>query len=277
MKKQKEPWYELQEEEAWVVGAENRYVVNKNGEIYSVLRRKLKLPIKGALIVDASRGRSSYRIFTLRYGDGVVVSAYFHREVAKAFLPNPENKSQVNHINGVKSDNRLENLEWVTASENVRHSYDTLPRNYTKRSEEYFNEINSVLDYYIREGYTWKCDKFPENILRKSITKEVLARNGIPPEYTKGGDKGLSILDSWVRAIVLSSLIKAGKKGVDIAKVFGESPYIMSRAKTGNICPNWALLYDKYKSYPEYIERHLDKIKTQYNRFREFECGNMVI
>lgn len=65
-----------------------------------------------------------YLCFNLRV-DGVYKYISAHRLVAEAFVPNPDNKPQVNHIDGNKFNNHVSNLEWVTASENVQHAYDT--------------------------------------------------------------------------------------------------------------------------------------------------------
>ena len=59
------------------------------------------------------------------YKEGKRKQYKVHRLIAEAYIPNPENKPELNHKNGNKTDNRIENLEWVTSSENSQHAYDT--------------------------------------------------------------------------------------------------------------------------------------------------------
>lgn len=59
------------------------------------------------------------------YKNGKSTTRHVNRLVAEAYIPNPDNKPDVNHRNGNKFDNRVENLEWVTKSENMLHAYQT--------------------------------------------------------------------------------------------------------------------------------------------------------
>lgn len=76
----------------------------------------------------AKRKKNGYLFYCLYPGDGTVKSEYAHRLVAQAFIPNPLHKRDVNHIDGNKMNNCIDNLEWVTRSENQIHAYNVLNR-----------------------------------------------------------------------------------------------------------------------------------------------------
>ena len=95
------------------------YYVTDNGDVYS---RNYRNTGRIKKMTPVKRPDGYLRI--MLKGKGY----YVHCLVAETFIPNPDNKSQVNHKNGDKTDNRVENLEWCTRSENVRHAYDVLHR-----------------------------------------------------------------------------------------------------------------------------------------------------
>jgi hypothetical protein len=64
-----------------------------------------------------------------------------HRLLAESFIPNIEQKKDVNHINGIKNDNRLENIEWATRSENMKHAFDTGLKNAKTISKKVVDRI----------------------------------------------------------------------------------------------------------------------------------------
>ena len=78
---------------------------------------------KGKLMSPGS-SPNGYKIITL-HKKGKVKYQTVHRTVAAVFLPNPENKPEINHIDGNKENNNIKNLEWVTVVENKKHAQDT--------------------------------------------------------------------------------------------------------------------------------------------------------
>lgn len=96
-------------------GFEGLYSVSRNGDVRSERTGKLFAKCKNSY---------GYVHVVLRK-DGVPHIKKVHRLVAETFLSNPENKREVNHVDGDKSNNALSNLEWATPSENRRHAVNT--------------------------------------------------------------------------------------------------------------------------------------------------------
>ena len=118
--------------ETWkdIVGYERLYQISSSGKVKSFPRYGTKT--KDERILNQYKNRYGY-MYVVLYKDGKRKIKTTHQLVAQAFIPNPENKPQANHINGDKTNNRVENLEWVTASENKLHSYKVLKADHYKR------------------------------------------------------------------------------------------------------------------------------------------------
>lgn len=111
----------------YVKGYEGYYQISNLGRVKSVERyvwwpglncyHLLKERIMKPQLCRKGYARVQFKV------DNVSKSFAVHRMVAEAFIPNPEGKLEVNHINSIRDDNRLENLEWATHSENQVHAY----------------------------------------------------------------------------------------------------------------------------------------------------------
>ena len=106
-----------------VPGYEGRYGVSDQGNVY----RYRKMKDGTILMVKKKHFLSGSGYFTsILCVNSKEIYINVHQLVAQTFLGKPHPKMQVNHINGIKTDNRVCNLEWVTPSENIRHSRYTL-------------------------------------------------------------------------------------------------------------------------------------------------------
>lgn len=105
-----------------VQGFEDEYSITDDGYIFSKKKNKIL----------SSYSHKNWYVNIRLCKNGVQYPFKVHRLVAISFLPNPLNLKDVNHKNGIKHDNRVENLEWCSRSENIKHSYRTLNRTITK-------------------------------------------------------------------------------------------------------------------------------------------------
>lgn len=166
-------------EEIWkdIENYEGFYQVSNLGRVKSMER-----------IVNAGAGGKRIvkeRIMKQGYNQGGYLSATLsknfiskttstQRLVAKAFIPNPENKAEVNHINCIRDDNRVSNLEWNTKSENIRHSFQ-FGKNRNNGENSNRALLTNLQVSEIRGKYTYGrngCEKGSHIVDKKMICEE---------------------------------------------------------------------------------------------------------
>jgi hypothetical protein len=122
--------------EEWrdVVGYEGYYQVSNLGRVRSVDRtvRCRGNVFRSGKVRSLGNGTNGYIVVVL-YKDGHSSTRSVHRIVAEAFIPNPKNLPVIDHINGDKHDNRVDNLRWATQAQNIQYSIDNKTFDIDKR------------------------------------------------------------------------------------------------------------------------------------------------
>lgn len=156
----------------------DNYYIYDNGDVLNVTTNKI---LKGSI------GEHGYKYYRLSKNNEKTMF-YTHRLVAEAFIENPNNYNVVNHKNGDKTNNNVENLEWITQSENVKAAYDQKLIKPRKQSEYYQNDLDGEIWKQIPNYHysVSSCGRIKNDItqllLRPSITcgyyKVRLSANG---------------------------------------------------------------------------------------------------
>lgn len=139
------------------------YIIYEDGRLWSKNVRKFLIPFP--ISRRDKNGNKEYMAYKLSNNAKEKIFQV-HRLVAIHFIPNPENKSEVNHKDGNKLNNHVDNLEWVTHTENVQHAFNTGLNN----GNLWQGELHSR-STYTDEEVKQICEMFSNGVLPRQLAK----------------------------------------------------------------------------------------------------------
>ena len=167
------------------------YSISENGDIKNDKTGKLKKTHHDKYGYVCCRLYNNYRNRELKV----------HRLIAKAFIENPENKPYINHINGIKDDNRIENLEWCTAQENNDHAWNVLD------SEE---RRKKMAEHARNRSWTKESKQKMKEIAKKRIYTDEYKKHMSEAHKDKEGNRKVAVI-CVETGIIYPSITKAGE------------------------------------------------------------------
>lgn len=129
-----------------ITGYEGLYIIDSLGNVVSLPKVQGRYVHNEYRILNRKLNKFGYYEVALTKG-GETKTLLLHRLIANAFIPNPKNLPQVNHKNGIKTDNRIENLEWCTKQENTKHAFQNNLSNFRD------DALGRIMRYNSEHGY----------------------------------------------------------------------------------------------------------------------------